>query len=405
MIKAAIEFTRAVATVEFKRAIATVEFQSAIAAVEIQRSLSAIELRRALAAIEFGDFMTFKFFTDQSMINDAIVTAVNKLLADSSTINDLAAKEINKGVIESSSIADSFDSLLSKILAENPALTDSYNALLNKQQDEPITLSLSTVKSIEKTPLIEGLGVGELISRQSIKTFLESSALTDSQNAILNKRPDESISLAFSAVKSIEKTVTDSVAITHRFSVPGKILTSEQAGAQYDQSIALNKPFADSFSTSDLHTASAGKVFTDRAAGSDSGSAFLQNYAADYFADDYVGERRGWLDTVSSSETPSAIDSATKQSIKTFSDSGAITDSQNAILTKRPDESITLSFSTNTQNYAEDYLPATLSLSTNKNIGRSSNDSTSVTHSGSAFLQNYATDYFADDYVGEKRTF
>ena len=205
MIKAAIEFTRAVATVEFKRAIATVEFKRAIAAVEIQRSLSAIELRRALAAIEFGDFMTFKFFTDEYAISDAIVTAVNKPLAESSTINDLAAKEISKGFADSFGARDTFVVIPYKNNTDRTDVNDSFLFLFNKRPDEPITLSLSTSKRLEKT-------ISDLI------------------------------------------TATDLVSV------------------------------------SDLESASKDVDHVGNA--TDLGSVLLQNYATDYFADDYVGEKR-----------------------------------------------------------------------------------------------------------------
>lgn len=388
MIKAAIELQRAVAQIEYKRAVATIKFNRAVATAQLLRPLSAVEFRRAIAAIEFGEFMHFKFATDPAFIADAIAKHYAKNVTETPIVADLLSKTTSKTHSEATALVDAFDIVPSKIIVDSAALLDGYQAVPHKRVLEQLGLADTAAKDFT-TNRSDAFSVSDLASKQPFKSFAESTEIADNYTAVLTKRPNEILGLSIATTRHFEKTIVDNVEIQHIFRIPDKLLGSDIAGVSYAQAIFLSRSFSDTFTANDSISLESRKIFNNSVNTTCSGSLVSQGYCdLDYFAEDYVGARRGWLDSKSENETPAAADNLTLATSKQFADNAGFVDTHISAFEKHRSDA------------------ATVADQATKLFGRSPNETIDAFHSGKLRSQSYCDiSYFAEDYVGESRNF
>lgn len=202
------------------------------AKIALKRIVAAIGHKRIIADIKLGLFQLVRLFSDVATATEAKVLAFVKSLSESPIASDTTSLDVTKAESDTYTASDSNIIQFGKVEADSFSTSDQ----------------------------IDTLGIGKGLS--------ETPVLTEAQ------------------VFDITKLLTDNIGVTDDFD--GIAVPDD------DQTIQFVKVLTESSSTSDSDVKLIGKVHSDSASSSDSGSLLNQGYVDNpyYFADDYVGAKR-----------------------------------------------------------------------------------------------------------------
>lgn len=341
---------------------------------------------RIIAEVVLGNFIgDTEIVSDSLSLTELFSLALSKIFSDSIGTTDQAIAAIGKFVTDDVAITESTEFAVSKPLTDAYYAADVASIGPNKIQSDSISMTDSQVWSFGKGPQDD-------IALSEYKTFTIGKTLTDNPVTV------EVIG------KDVSKTLSDSISITD--DVSWLLLTLEEA--------------FDSGSVTDSNVLGIGKQPTDAAFAADAQKFDITKALNDtvYVTDDIGAEA-----TVDDDQTiqvqkrlinfAAMTDSVvvTTEFQRAFSDSGSISDAaviqvsysrhQTETISASDQVSLLASFSRNPSDIAASQDSQSASF------GKIKSDIMGITDSGVLLNQDYVDNnlYFADDYVGEKRTF
>lgn len=211
------------------------------------------------------DTFVYRLFNDveEILVQDTPVLFVVKNISENPTVND------DEGILEPGLVK-----------TENPEVADDINSLdveLNKTEDP--TINDAPTLTVEKPTIADSVTFSEVVD---ILKFLF-------------RTPTETIDFSETVTRIVQlnKSETPNVNDVQAFDITTTASDSSDASDAIDKLDIGN-------STSDTTSATEAEVFlfsstrTDSPTTSDTGQVIMQNYAGDYFAEDYVGEARSF---------------------------------------------------------------------------------------------------------------
>ena len=324
-------------------------------------------------------------------------------------------------VTDSASITDLFVALLSKLFSDGVGTTDQAIFAIGKGAQETVSISETTAFDVTK-PLSDAYAASDIASVGTGKVAFDSFSMTDDKTSLIGKNPQDIINLSESQSFGVSKTLSD-VAIT--VEVLGltlsKTFTDSVSLTDSVLELLLTEENAfDSGSVSDTNTLTFGKAPQDTAITADIQTFDITKGLSDsvYATDDFGGES-----TVDDEQTiqvqkrlinfASMTDAVTLTSEydRSFSDAASMTDSVvlEAAYSRPQSDSMSASDSVVlSASYVRSVADAASAQDIQASlVGKVESDTLGIADSGVLLSQDYVDNnlYFADDYVGEKRTF
>jgi len=102
------------------------------AIVDFKKAVAEIAFKKAVAKIKFGDFLIFRFLFDALGFSDSQSKSIGKSLGDSSSASDSTVTGLGKVTNDGSTASDTQAFSLSKALIDFSAMTDAQTAAFNK---------------------------------------------------------------------------------------------------------------------------------------------------------------------------------------------------------------------------------------------------------------------------------
>lgn len=309
---------------------------------------------------------------------DSIALNFSTAKADSILVGDLTFKTTTKGLTDTATPFDVFRKNVSKVLSDNISLTDN------------ISLQMTFIRSFSETVQI-----------------IESPALSFNSGATA-----ETLAAQDQATKTISKSFADSITVT------------DALAFSISLALAENPTLADSFT----YVVEKTKDLDD---GSSVGDAYAQEFQKVLADGSSVVDVATFVITKNLSDTITLTDNISKEFSTAFAETATLTDLFDKLLvieqlasdtSSVTDDGITYSFSKQQADtlYLLDDMDGDLTYSLIKSIGHmllptdqssleailGKADNVALSSNGSLISQGYCDiTYFAEDYVGEARTF
>jgi hypothetical protein len=286
--------------------------------------------------------------------------AVGKNLAEQPSVTDTPAKTLITSRDDAASVAESFSPVYGKVFTESLRATDDLDGTTTPLDDQEIQFGKFIV---QPTFVAESIALQVGYNR----SFANASSATEQLN------------------RSITKSLSDTVLAAESIFVSRAKLTADSSGIAESAAFNLGKSLSDAgFSAEDIRF-DGSKVLSD--------SSAIAEFAALGF-------------TTSRSDTASAAESNVFAFGAAKSDSALIAEATifdaSKVLADQPLVAELHAFS-QTKGFADSGNAGDLPV---KSIGQTFTDASSANDDGSLRSQGYCDfDYFAEDYVGQSRTF
>jgi hypothetical protein len=298
----------------------------------------------------------FRYVQEIVVMSEFVGLSVSKPAQDEAVIADASSFEFDANTADSVALTDVFFKLLifTRNFADQVDLSDAQQFQLAKALADAVEAQDASAFALNK-PLLDGVGVADHVALQAIKAVLDAIALGDLQVKSVAKALSDPAVVMDAAVLATQRPVTDAALVSDISTVSAAKGLFDQQQINDVTQAAVNKAVADAVLMVESATFAVGKLFSDATLTADQVSLLVNRLVQD---------------GVAMSDSADLEDGITFQAAKSVMNMAFVTDHRQSAFSK----------------------PQT--------------DAAAAADAGSLVSQGYCDlTYFAEDYVGEARTF